>query len=267
VASRAVELLATAQEALAAGAYDGALSAAIASLDENEDLARCHRTLGDLYSIDDRYAEAQREWELAFRKLRDEGAWREAALVAIELARLHANMFGHPSAGAGWAERARLLLERLGPCVEWGYLELAYMACERPDTGDLLAAAERALTIALEHGDSSLEAQALADSGLALLREMVGDGLRACSLLVLLVEVYLSRDALDDAGGSGTTRRPTCCSPAISSPRPETARRSPATTSSSPRSERKRSSTAPPCPPTWCRRWSGWRSSSPPRWP
>jgi DNA-binding CsgD family transcriptional regulator len=170
MASRAAELLATAQETLAAGAYDDALSAATASLEE-EDLARSHRTLGDLYSIDDRYAEAQHEWELAFRKLRDEGAWREAAQVAIELARLHANMFGHPSAGAGWVERARLLLERLCPCVEWGYLELAYMACERPDTDELLAAAERALTIALEHGDSNLEAQALADSGLALVTQ------------------------------------------------------------------------------------------------
>ena len=43
-----------------AGAYDDALSAATASLQE-EDLARSHRTLGDLYAIDDRYAEAQRE--------------------------------------------------------------------------------------------------------------------------------------------------------------------------------------------------------------
>ena len=61
-----------------------------------------------------------------------------------------------------------MLLERVGPCVEWGYLELAQIACERTDADDLLASADRALDIAVDFGDVDLEAQATADGGLAL---------------------------------------------------------------------------------------------------
>ena len=45
------------------------------------------------------------------------------------------------------------------------------MACDRPDAEDLLASTERALTIAVEYGDSDLEARALADCGLALVTQ------------------------------------------------------------------------------------------------
>ena len=61
-----------------------------------------------------------------------------------------------------------MLLERVGPCAEWGYFELATIACSRMDIDELLASAERALEIALEFNDPDLEAQALADFGLAL---------------------------------------------------------------------------------------------------
>ena len=33
----------------------------------------------------------------------------------------------------------------VGPCVEWGYLELAVIACDRTDIDDLLDRADRAL--------------------------------------------------------------------------------------------------------------------------
>ena len=164
----AADLLVVAQEALGAGDYDGALAAGREAVGAGEGLASAHRLLGSLWYIDDRLADAQREWEVAFRLLREAGEPRAAAQVAIELARMHASDLGHPAAGRGWAERARMLLDDVGPCIEQGQLELALMACDRSDVDDLLASAKRALSVARDFGDANLEAQALADSGLAL---------------------------------------------------------------------------------------------------
>ena len=136
-----------------------------------DELAVTHQIVGGLYYLDDRAADALRHWEAAFRLFREAGELRAAARVAMDLARLHASMLGHLAAGQGWAERARILLDRVGPCVEWGYLELAFLACDRPDVDALLASTDRALTIALEFGDSDLEVQALADSGSALVSQ------------------------------------------------------------------------------------------------
>ena len=55
--------------------------------------------------------------------------------------------------------------------MEWGYLELALMGCDRPDVDILEASADRALAIALEFGDHDLEVLALADGGLALITQ------------------------------------------------------------------------------------------------
>ncbi len=103
----------------------------------------------------------------AFKLLRASGDRQQAARVAIELACLCSTADRLPVA-RGWVERARTLLDAVGPCVEHGYLELAFMACERPDVDDLLASAERALAVAIEFGDAELEARAMADGGLAL---------------------------------------------------------------------------------------------------
>jgi DNA-binding CsgD family transcriptional regulator len=130
-----------------------------------------HRLRGDLLWSDDRYVEAVVEWQVAFRLLREAGELREAAQVAIELARTLGSDLGTRAAGRGWVERARRVLGQVGPCPEQGRLELAFMACDRPDTGELLAATDRALAIAAEFGDAGLEAQALADSGLALVTQ------------------------------------------------------------------------------------------------
>ncbi len=170
MATTADELLDTARDALAAGDFETAQAAALASL-EIDGLAVTHQIVGGLYYMDDRATDALRHWEAAFRLFREAGELRSAARVAIDLARLHVGMLGHVAAGQGWAERARTMLGRVGPCVEWGYLELAYMACDRPDIDALLASTDRALTIALEFGDSDLEVQAMADSGLALVSQ------------------------------------------------------------------------------------------------
>jgi ATP/maltotriose-dependent transcriptional regulator MalT len=134
----------------------------------DNETAEARRQLGGLYYVDDRFTDAQQQWEIAFRLYRAEGNNRAAARTAIDIAGIHINANGRVAAGSGWIERARMLLERVGPCVEWGYFELAAIACVRTDIDQLLASAERALEIALEFNDADLEAEALADGGLAL---------------------------------------------------------------------------------------------------
>ena len=97
--------------------------------------------------------------------------------AAIDVAAAYGGPLGRRSVGNGWVAQARRLLEQVGPCVEWGYLELAVLACERPNIDDLIASSERALAIAAEFGDTDLEAQALADGGLGLVTAgRVGEG-------------------------------------------------------------------------------------------
>jgi DNA-binding NarL/FixJ family response regulator len=89
----------------------------------------------------------------------------------MRLADLHAGSLGHEAAGHGWLGRARRLLERVGPCVEQGWFDIALMACTRPNVDDLLKSADHALEIALDYGDPDLEVRALADSGLTLVSQ------------------------------------------------------------------------------------------------
>jgi DNA-binding CsgD family transcriptional regulator len=170
VTSKARALLADAERALTAGDYHGALDGARAAVDAGG-RGDARYLYGVLLYIDDRWVEARREWEAAFRLLRDDGELCTAARAAMWIADMHASQLGHPSAAQGWLERARMLLDRVGPCVEWGYLELACAACDRSDVDDLLASADRALAIALEFGDADLEAHAMADAGLAVVSQ------------------------------------------------------------------------------------------------
>jgi len=170
VGATADELLATAQAAVKTGDIDAADAAVTASLAERE-TGDGRFLLGALRMIDERYEEAAGEWQAAFGRYRDAGDRRRAARAAIEVARLFGGDIGLDAMGRGWLERARAVLEDEGPCAEWGHLELAAMACDRPDVDEVLARAERALAIAVEHGDADLEARALADGGLALVSQ------------------------------------------------------------------------------------------------
>ena len=125
---------------------------------------------GQAFADDDLQA-CRRHAEAAFRGYRDRGDLPSAARMAMLLATLHGGSLGNRAAEQGWLERARRTLEKVGPCVEWGYLELALMACDRPDAIELERSAERALDIALEFGDHDLEVCALADGGLALITQ------------------------------------------------------------------------------------------------
>ena len=117
--------------------------------------------------VDDRFDEARALWEQAFRALHDVGASAAAARVATLLGELHWGGLGNASIGRGWLERARRLLDEAGPCVEWGYWELARLACDRPDVLALEQAADRALALAIEYADTALQTRALADGGFA----------------------------------------------------------------------------------------------------
>ena len=122
------------------------------------------------YMADD-LEETRRNAEAAFRGYRDRGDLQAAARVAIDLARLHDGAFGNHAAGRGWLDARGERSSSVGPCVEWGYLELALMGCDRLDIDDLEASADKALAIALEFGDHDLEVVALADGGLALITQ------------------------------------------------------------------------------------------------
>jgi DNA-binding NarL/FixJ family response regulator len=179
--------LAEAEAALRGGDVAGATSAVREALAIG-DSPEAHQLLAELLLLDDLLEDARRECELAFRGFRDSGNRRAAARVAIHLAHLHEGLLGNRAAGLGWLERARRLLTQVGPCVEWGYLELAFLACYRDDVEELLAGADRALAIAIEFDDRDLEALALADGGLALVSSgRVGDGFRRLDAAMAMV--------------------------------------------------------------------------------
>lgn len=132
-----------------------------------DDAAASELAAGLAYFAAD-YATARTHLETAFRGHRDAGRPTRAALMAMELAEMHSSLLGNAAAANGWLARAGRLLDPLGDVVELGYLELAIMACDRPDVASLGASAERALGIARRFGDVDLEIRALADGGLAM---------------------------------------------------------------------------------------------------
>lgn len=103
----------------------------------------------------------------AFRMRRSAGECRRAALIAITLASVH-HVAGSDAAARAWLERAGRLLDGEGDCIERGYLAVAIAGCDTRDLGGLLRDTELALALARQHGDTTLEMRALADSGLAL---------------------------------------------------------------------------------------------------
>jgi DNA-binding CsgD family transcriptional regulator len=176
MSASAAELLVRGREAQAAGDLASAATAFRGAI-ELEELPLARLLLGGLCYADDRFEDARRHWEAAFRGFRDGGELQSAARAATNLVDLHSTVLGNVAAGRGWIGRATRLLERVGPCVEWGYLALAVVACDVPDIASVEHSARVALEMALEFGDSDLEVRALADSGLALVSQgRVGEG-------------------------------------------------------------------------------------------
>jgi DNA-binding NarL/FixJ family response regulator len=162
-----VTVAATAAEALSRGDTAAAGELCRRGL-EDGDHGELHFVLGAAAFLDDQLNEACREWEAAFRAFHQDGVNHRAARVATLLGELHWGGLGKEATGRGWLERARRSLETAGPCVEWGYWELARLACDRADVEALAASADRALEIAARYGDTGLHVRALTDSGVAL---------------------------------------------------------------------------------------------------
>lgn len=199
MAETAARLVAEAGEALGRGEVQQAVELLERSL-ALEDLADTRELLGALAYADDRMDVVCRHWEAAFRAYRASGHQRQAARIATRLSEVHWSILGNPAAGRGWLQRARRLLDEIGPCVEWGYFELALIACDRPDADELLASAERARQTAVEHGDAGLEVRALADGGLALITQgRIHEGFRQ------LDEALAALGEVDDEYLAGTT--------------------------------------------------------------
>ncbi len=168
-------LLQAAEAALAEGDVLGVVGRLQEALTAEPNPA-ARQLLASLLFADDDFAGARHQFELAFREWRDAGQPRRAALVAADLADLHVSALGNRAVGEGWVSRARRLLAAEGRCVEQGYVELALISCE-VEAGELRRAAELALELAREFGDSELEVLALADSGYALVVQgWVGEG-------------------------------------------------------------------------------------------
>ena len=159
--------LAAALEALASGRIDAALDLCRQGLADHDD-GELHLVIGLVAYAEDRYPEARDSWEAAFRSFTRDRAPHRAARVATMLAELCWDGLGREATGRGWLERAHRLLEGIGPCVEWGYWELARLACDRLDVESLARSADRALEIAAAFDDPALHVRALADSGVAL---------------------------------------------------------------------------------------------------
>ncbi len=166
----ATDLVAAGREALNAGDFAGAVASFQAAIDL-EPIPEALDSLGYLYYADDDFETSRRLWEQAYRAYKDKDDLSAAARIAILLGSLYYDGFANEAASQGWLSRANRLIDRVGRCVERGHLALALVGCNVRDANALEQSAAVALELALEFGDSDLEAKALADGGLALINQ------------------------------------------------------------------------------------------------
>jgi len=118
--------------------------------------------------------------ERAYRLYRERQSPRDAARVAIQLARDHRTFRGEAAIATGWLQRARDLLSNENPCSEHGWL--AVCEAEVVHAEGRLPAREltsTAVDLARSLSDADLEMTALALDGLVLVNEgKVAEGMR-----------------------------------------------------------------------------------------
>ena len=160
--------LGRAQLCLAVGDVQGAVAALEDAVARIPEFAEAHRILGGLYlgSLDD-YPRARRHFEVALGLHQESGDRLTAIRCAVLLSMVEA-AGGSESGRQRWLDRARRLLDEVGPCVEEGHYRVARRGFEVPDVGQLEADANAALDLARRFGDTDLEVRALAERGLAL---------------------------------------------------------------------------------------------------
>src|SRR5690242_7217642 len=157
--------LAAGQVALANADWPGAQAAFQAALHE-QDSPEAHDGLGiALWWLNDIAASHQHR-AAAYTAYRRRGDYRQAALIAVWLAREQVFLNANASAMNGWFARAQRLLEQIEASPEHGWFAL--FRASMVDTPDVLArVAGQAIEIARQHDDTDLEIAALAFGGLA----------------------------------------------------------------------------------------------------
>lgn len=149
----------------------GDLGTAIAVLDEAlavDDDPELHLVSGELAYIGNDCEAASRHFQAAFGQFSESGRRRRAALAASWLGRTFFDGMGNALAGRVWLKRAARMIDDEPACVEQGWVALGLIGCAVADAGELEANAAVALDVARRFGDLSLEARALAETGLAL---------------------------------------------------------------------------------------------------
>lgn len=169
------------RDALARGAWEAARASFEAALADRETTEALEGLAVAALGVSD-FAAAMDAHERAFALHRERGDRRAAARAALALMFEARSLRGDAALGDGWLERARELLEGLGSVPERGWL-LVRLAETRHlpahDTGAALRLLAEARAIAREHGEASLEMEALAHEGSARLRAgEVVEGLR-----------------------------------------------------------------------------------------
>jgi ATP/maltotriose-dependent transcriptional regulator MalT len=157
--------LAAGQAALSKADWIGAKAAFEAALHE-QDSPEAHDGLGiALWWLND-IAASHEHRGAAYTGYKRLGNQRQAALIAMWLAREQVFMHGNASAMNGWFARARRLLSQVNVGREHSWLALLHASMTAaPDT--LERVAFEALETAHRHADTDLEVAALAFGGLA----------------------------------------------------------------------------------------------------
>jgi tetratricopeptide (TPR) repeat protein len=152
---------------LRAGDIGGAVTRLAQTLQQTDDpeLRLLYAQLSH-FSCD--YGTARTQLEAAVAAFQSRGMPRRAAVAASSLARVYHEGWGNRVVGSAWLRRAAALLDGEAPCVEQGWVAVGLIGCDISDAAVLEAKARMALDLARRFGDLRLEAQALADSGLAL---------------------------------------------------------------------------------------------------
>jgi len=155
-------------EALAAGDWEGARAAFERELASRE-TAELHDGLGRALWWLGRPDDAIVHRERAFVSFKERGENERAGATAVWLAREHLAVYGNDAVAGGWLARAeRLIGDSRGSAR--GHLELA-RGRRAGEPADREVRASSALEIATSTGDTDLEMAALAESGLAAIKQ------------------------------------------------------------------------------------------------
>jgi tetratricopeptide (TPR) repeat protein len=155
--------------ALQRGDFAGAVALLRSHLADHAD-PEARLELAQLLVLGDELDEPRHHLTLAVQEFTQGGMPRRAAVAASRLGFLYGG-FGSPVAARPWFARAWRLLEGQGPCLELGWVAVADVGCNVDDPATLQERADLALDLARRFGDTTLEAKALADGGLALVEQ------------------------------------------------------------------------------------------------